>query len=234
MKVEGVRPGPVANLRRRAAPDAVTSQAVRPADSVSIMGLSEDDLSPPVRVALESLLSEIELLRREAAELQQRLETAEALADEDVLVPVLNRRAFVRELQRAVALAHRHEVGAAVVYFDLDGFKAVNDAYGHGAGDAALRATAERLRQNVREEDVVARLGGDEFAVLLVHTDRMDAAAKAEALKAAVEDAPVEHYGAAFMLKITYGVRVLGGTDQAEQALAEADAAMFLRKPHKR
>jgi diguanylate cyclase (GGDEF)-like protein len=231
MKVEGVRPGPYANVRRRTGMGVVSTDAPRPVDSVSMLGLSDSELTAPVRAALDTLSQQIDLLRQEVAELQSRLGEAEALADQDVLAPVLNRRAFVRELERAIALAQRHETPAAVVYFDLDGFKAVNDTYGHAAGDAALRATAQRLIDNVRGEDVVARLGGDEFAVLLLHADRMGARLKAEALKSAIEGEPVVAEGAAFDLKITYGVRQLGGTDAAEHALAEADAAMYLRKP---
>lgn len=232
MKVEGVRSGPVSSVRRRAGVAVVSADAPRPADSVFILGLSDHELTPPVRAALDTLSHEIDLLREEVSELQARLIEAETLADQDVLAPVLNRRAFVRELERAIAMAQRHETPAAVVYFDLDGFKAVNDTHGHAAGDAALRATAERLVSNVRGEDVVARLGGDEFAVLLLHADRLGARLKAEALKAAIEgESVVTDDGAVFDLRITYGVRQLGGADAAETALAEADASMYLRKP---
>ena len=196
-----------------------------------IPDLSDEALAGPVRAALEALAGQNKALRDELDIMQQQLRAALALADEDVLTNVLNRRAFVRELQRAIALAQRHEIRAAVVYFDLDGFKAVNDRFGHAAGDAALKATADRLCRHVREEDVVARLGGDEFAVLLAHADRAAAIGKAEALKAAVETEPVLFGGEPLILAITYGVRELGGADAAEHALAEADAAMYLRKP---
>jgi diguanylate cyclase (GGDEF)-like protein len=191
----------------------------------------DEDAAAATSAALDAMAAQIELLRGEVAALQAQLAQAEALADADVLTPSLNRRAFLRELQRAIATAQRHEIPAAVVYFDLDGFKQVNDRFGHAAGDAALKAVAERLAANVRGEDVVARLGGDEFAVLLVHADRESAILKAQALKAAIEGEPVIHGGAPLLLRITYGVRQLGGTDDAEHALAEADAAMYLRKP---
>ncbi len=207
--------------------------ASRPADGPAGLGLSDADLTEPVRAVLQALGAQIDRLRQEVGELQTRLIEAETLADQDVLAPVLNRRAFLRELDRAIALAQRHDTPAAVLYFDLDGFKAVNDTYGHAAGDAALRATAERLVRHVREEDVVARLGGDEFAVLLLHADRIGARMKAEALKGAIEGEPVQAEGLSFHLRITYGVRQLGGSDAAEYALAEADAAMYLRKPNR-
>lgn len=193
--------------------------------------MTTEGARPESLAALEALTREIEALRQDVADLTVRLEAAQALADQDVLAEVFNRRAFLRELQRGIALAQRHDTPAAVAYFDLDGFKAVNDRWGHAAGDAALRAVAERLRRHVREEDVVARLGGDEFAVLLIHADRAGAAIKAEELKGVLEGEPVVFEGAAFDLSVTYGVRQLGGTDDAERALSEADAAMYLRKP---
>jgi diguanylate cyclase (GGDEF)-like protein len=231
MKIEGVRTGPLAAIRRRTAPGVVSEEAPREADRVAFLGLGEADLTPPVRQALDTLASEIDSLRREVAALTARLEEAEALADQDVLAPILNRRAFMRELERTIALAQRHGLPASVVYFDLDGFKGVNDRYGHAAGDAALLAVADRLWRNVREEDVVARLGGDEFAVLLLHADRLGARLKAEVLKGAIEAEPVRHETAEFALSATYGVRQLGATDDPERALSEADAAMYLRKP---
>jgi len=150
-----------------------------------------------------------------------------------VLTPLLNRRAFMREVQRAIAVARRHDIPASVIFFDLDGFKGVNDRYGHAAGDAALIAVAERLQGEVRESDVVGRLGGDEFAVLLLHADREAASQKAEALRDCVMQAPVTFEGVSFSVGVTYGVREIAGADSAEQALAEADAVMYLRKPAK-
>src|SRR6201996_6181713 len=125
------------------------------------------------------LTQEVEALREELQAMGQRLAEAERLADHDVLTPLLNRRAFVREVQRAIALTRRHGTPASVIYFDLDDFKGVNDRYGHAAGDAVLIAVAERLLAHVREADVIGRIGGDEFAVLLLHADLEAAQAKA-------------------------------------------------------
>jgi len=179
------------------------------------------------------LMQEVEALRLELRAMGRRLAEAERLADHDVLTPLLNRRAFVREVQRAIALTRRHETPASVIYFDLDDFKGVNDRFGHAAGDAVLIAVAERLLSQVREADVVGRIGGDEFAVLLQYADLEAAQAKAAGLAQAVSAERVEAAGGEIGVSLTWGVRQIGGVDSAEQALSEADAAMYLRKPPK-
>lgn len=177
----------------------------------------------PQPAELDRLKAENEWLRREV----QRLE---ALADHDVLVPVLNRRAFVRELARAMAFCRRYDAPAALVYLDLDGFKAINDGFGHLAGDAALKRVGEILVGNVRESDTVARLGGDEFAALLYQTDEAGARAKAGLLAERLEAEALDWNGARISLAGSFGVRAFAGQDGPEAWLAEADAAMFVRK----
>lgn len=180
---------------------------------------------------VQRLMQEVEALRLELQAMGQRLADAERLADRDVLTPLLNRRAFVREVQRAIAQTRRHKTPASVIYFDMDDFKQINDRYGHAGGDAALIGVAERLMAEVREADVVGRIGGDEFAVLLQHADAAAAAAKAAALIQAVADPPLVCDGQEMTVRLSWGVRQVGAVDSAEQALAEADAAMYLRKP---
>jgi diguanylate cyclase (GGDEF)-like protein len=194
----------------------------------TIMAKLPDTLMDP---EIQRLMQEVEALRQELQVMGQRLADAERLADRDVLTPLLNRRAFVREVQRAIALTRRHKTPASVIYFDMDGFKQINDQYGHAAGDAALIGVAEQLMAAVREADVVGRIGGDEFAVLLQHADAGAAAAKAAALAQVVAEAPTIFEGQTMETRLTWGVRQVGAVDSAEQALAEADAAMYLRKP---
>jgi diguanylate cyclase (GGDEF)-like protein len=169
-------------------------------------------------------------LGREIETLRAEVERLRALADHDVLVPALNRRAFVRELSRTLAACKRYGTPAALIYLDLDGFKSVNDRMGHLAGDAALVRVTELLTAHVRESDTVARLGGDEFGLLLQHADRDAALAKAESLAQAVADEPFVWEGVEFTLGGSFGVRAFEGQDTAEAWLAQADAAMFVRK----
>jgi diguanylate cyclase (GGDEF)-like protein len=234
MRLLGVRLDALGAVRRR--PDAVDvapAQALAssaPVDSAAFFGLGPADITGPVQAALTTLLGEIEELRGEVQRLKARLTEAEGLADQDVLTPVLNRRAFVRELRRVIAFTHRYGGQTSLIYFDLDGFKAVNDRFGHAAGDVALKAVAERLAGAVRESDIVGRLGGDEFGVILVHADRATALAKAAVLATLVEDEPIASGEWLMPVRISYGVAQLMPGADAEQALTEADAAMYAHK----
>jgi diguanylate cyclase (GGDEF)-like protein len=162
--------------------------------------------------------------------LQLSLAEAEASADHDALAPVYNRRAFVRETQRVVAMVKRHEIEASLIYFDLNNFKAINDAHGHAAGDAVIRSIGELLIRQTRETDIVGRIGGDEFAVVLTHLGAEAAQVKAEALAAALCTEKVLHDGAAHFVSAAFGVAHVGAGDTAEQALARADEAMYADK----
>jgi diguanylate cyclase (GGDEF)-like protein len=234
MKVGGVRSEPIAaNRRRVAAPGAAAAAiAAQPVDSATFLGVSRAEMTPAVQAAIQTLLGELDELKSEVNRLKARLDEAEGLADRDALTPLLNRRAFVRELGRARTAAQRYGFALSLVYFDLDGFKTLNDRLGHAAGDAALQAVAERLSANVRESDVVGRMGGDEFAVVLVQADQPTAEAKAATLAEAIEhDLGVP--GDA-RLRVSYGVREISAEIDPETLIAEADAAMFEAKRKRR
>lgn len=237
MKISSARTESFSAIRRRALAEAAGPALARAAvavDKAGFLGLSEADLTPQVRTALKTLMTEIDDLRAEVGRLKYRLNEAQGLADLDVLAPVLNRRAFLREIKRVAAFAQRYGSPASLVFFDLDGFKVVNDRFGHAAGDEALKAVAQRLQANVRETDIVGRIGGDEFAVLLVQADQATAASKADSLAAAISGTPVRFGEWSAPLHISYGVREIEAGADPEVALAEADAAMFLRKRTRR
>jgi len=208
--------------------------AAAPTDSAAFLGVAAAELTPAVQAAISVLVQELDALRGEVARLKIQLAAAEDLADRDVLTPLLNRRAFLRELHRTAAFVQRYGAAASLVYFDLDDFKAVNDRFGHAAGDAALQAVAERLAANVRESDIVGRMGGDEFAVILVQADAAAAEAKGAALAAAIEAAPIEFGEWSAPLHVSYGVCQIDHEADAEATLALVDAAMFARKRERR
>lgn len=237
MKITGARSESFSAIRKRALVHAgaqATSNTAAPVDQAVFLGLGETDLTPAVQAALKTLLTEIGELRGEVSRLKARLVEVESLADRDALTPLLNRRAFVRELSRVRTFSQRYGSPASLVYFDVDGFKGVNDRYGHAAGDACLYAVSERLASNVRESDIVGRMGGDEFAVILVQADETTAEAKAAGLAEAIERTPVRFGEWSAPLRVSYGVREISADIEPEALIAAADAAMFAHKRERR
>lgn len=178
----------------------------------------------------DALRAEIERLKAQVAALTERAEKAEALADHDALTPTLNRRGFMNVLVRQMAYCRRHQQAAALLYIDMDGFKPINDRLGHAAGDAALLAVANLLNSHTRLSDAVGRLGGDEFVVLLMNSGIEDARKKAAAILGMMQAQGFEWEGETISLSASIGVRALGSQADADVWLAEADAAMWLRK----
>jgi len=218
----------------RAAPAAKAGAEAAPVgrvpDTVAVLGIPESDLSPAIRRALQTLLDEVQRLRYELEHSRKRIEHLEKLADEDTLVPIINRRAFVRELMRMMSFAERYGSTGAIIYFDLNDLKTINDTLGHAAGDAAIRHVAEVLMENVRGSDIVGRLGGDEFGVALAQTDQARAMEKGVTLAAAVAAAPLQWEGKNIALSLSWGVHTFAGGDHPDNALAEADRAMYRHK----
>lgn len=209
---------------------AYVSSSAPAQDAASIMGVPEAELTPNVQRALMSLMGEVDQLRKETERLRSRMRDLEALADRDVLLPVLNRRAFLREVSRALALAERHDAPSAIVYIDLNGFKDINDQYGHAAGDAALEHVSTLLSAHVRETDAVGRIGGDEFGLVLTLTGLEGAERKAEELVDRIANTPFSHNGTELTVGAAWGAYALQSGHNAEDAMAEADAAMYARK----
>lgn len=136
------------------------------------------DFSKPVEVEPETEAAPIaafyntvlEKFLLETGRRQMAMQKLNQMANYDSLTGLVNRRFFFESVKRALSRAKRNQSGGAVLYFDLDGFKAVNDNFGHEAGDQILKETAIRLAQCVRENDILGRLGGDEFALLIEDT----------------------------------------------------------------
>jgi diguanylate cyclase (GGDEF)-like protein len=190
------------------------------------------DGPPPGQAAL--LLAEIERLKADVARAQRTIADLEARADTDPLLDIRNRRSFERELGRSLAYLKRYGGQAAMLYIDLDGFKAVNDRHGHAAGDALLKAVAVELTARVRASDMVARLGGDEFGVLLWNLGVAQAEAKARELESAIAAASVVHGEARLSVGASAGVVALAAVSTAAQTIDAADKAMYARKKERR
>jgi diguanylate cyclase (GGDEF)-like protein len=162
---------------------------------------------------------------------KQAQERIEFLALHDPLTELPNRLYLNDYLPRTLAQARRQRTGVAVMFIDLDGFKPVNDTYGHDAGDALLCAVAGRLRDAVRQSDLVARLGGDEFLVVLTDIESpADVERVAETLLRSMR-APIGWRGQTLSLAMSIGVSLFPEHGQsADELIRCADAAMYRAK----
>jgi diguanylate cyclase len=166
------------------------------------------------KVEMHDLVRRQELLQ---AELTYR-------ANHDPLTGLANRTKFQERLDRALGLSRR---GVGVIWIDLDGFKKINDIFGHDAGDEMLVAVADRLREVVRDSDDIARMGGDEFAVVLVDVTEAEASAVADRVLDALND------GSAFRLQLGASVGVSWDrrtTVDGPALVRRADEAMYRAK----
>lgn len=153
------------------------------------------------------------------------------LATHDALTALPNRVLFSEFLAGAIHLAERSRQRVAVLFVDLDGFKLVNDALGHDAGDALLREIADRLRDCLRSSDVLARLGGDEFVVLVQRVDSQeDVLPVARKILAAV-GAPVTLRAKSCCVTASIGISIYGeGCTDERSMMRNADVAMYAAK----
>jgi diguanylate cyclase (GGDEF)-like protein/PAS domain S-box-containing protein len=157
------------------------------------------------------------------------------MANEDPLTGLYNRRRFLDELAREIAVAHRMGTVGAVLMLDLDRFKDVNDSLGHMAGDRLLAEVAGALQRRLRATDTLARLGGDEFALVLPACPTAQACSVAAELAAAA-GAPFPIAGKPRRVTASVGVAPFGTRDgeTADTLLIEADLAMYRAKHTRR
>ena len=228
--VRGARAVGAAAYARQTQAVAATEGPAAVSATASVLGIPEAEFTPRVRDAIMTLMGEVDNLRRELQHTRERLEEVEKTADQDHLLPLLNRRAFVRELTRYIAFTGRYGTPATLIYFDLDGFKSVNDTYGHAGGDAVLSHFAETLLSHVRDSDVVGRLGGDEFGVLLTHANQEQGLKKADQLAVNLRGSPTMWNGKSIPTGFSYGAFELKSGDTADLAMARADEAMYVHK----
>ena len=155
------------------------------------------------------------------------------MAFQDDLTGIYNRRYFMARTPTLLALARREAWSCALLFFDLNGFKAVNDSYGHKVGDQVLQAVAWRLSQVSRDGDIFFRSGGDEFAFFLPNTDEASALLAAKRIASALE-APITVEGTAHQIGVSIGVAVMLSEDASVDTLLErADQAMYTAKKRK-
>ena len=162
------------------------------------------------------------------SELRARLRREEETSRTDVLTGLPNRRGFMERAHVLLAANRRSARPMALAYFDLDHFKRVNDEHGHAAGDSALVATAEVLRQRTRDGDVLARFGGDEFGALFCDADMDEVHGVLERIRASVEHTMRER---SWPITSSIGAVVFTSDEiDIEEVMAAADRTMYAVK----
>jgi diguanylate cyclase (GGDEF)-like protein len=187
---------------------------------------SRSSISAPGETALGEVI-----VFRDISARKEHEEAIRKLAYRDDLTGLPNRISLLDRFQLELAHARRGRTGLGVMYLDLDGFKGVNDAHGHEAGDQVLKVTARRLASTLRAGDTVARLGGDEFVLLLpAVSSEEEARCVGDKLVAAIEQ-PIDWHGAQLRVSASIGLALfpLDG-DEPETLLRRADKAMYRAK----
>ncbi|HVS69265.1 MAG TPA: EAL domain-containing protein [Mycobacteriales bacterium] len=186
----------------------------------------------PFERSADSEVTSIVAAARDVTELVEAEEQLAHAALHDPLTGLPNRRLIVDRLEMAIAgLPRSGAVG--ILFIDLDGFKRINDAHGHAAGDAVLKATAERLCGAVRPADTVGRMGGDEFVVIAPALPDEDAHAVASQLADRIRKdvaEPVAWEGQEHRVTASIGLVLAGADSDAQSLLRDADSAMYLAK----
>ena len=167
---------------------------------------------------------------RDITEFKEREEAIFTLAHRDALTGLMNRRYFSDEAERLLLLSRRSHLTSALIYLDLDGFKAVNDTHGHAAGDALLRAVAARLSAHARQSDLLARFGGDEFVIFLFNSTEAQSLTTATRYQNSLSQ-PFKVRGHALNVRGSFGLAHFPHDGETvDDLLSHADEAMYAAK----
>ncbi len=170
-------------------------------------------------------------LFEDITETRRTAERLAFLAERDSLTGLYNRYRFQEELSRMLADADRDQQSIALLFFDLDEFKYINDTFGHGAGDTMLIRVAQEISTRIRRNEILCRLGGDEFALLVPSAIEADMSLLAERLVQAVEQITFSYEGQSLRLGTSIGVALFPQhASNGEELIANADMAMYQAK----
>jgi len=192
-----------------------------------------DYVSAPLDVAELTARMRSQLRRKTYADqLRENMRTSMVEAVTDPLTGVYNRRYANTHLEAQIDHCRDRGTDLAVMILDLDRFKSVNDAHGHGAGDMVLREFAGRLKASVRSVDLVARMGGEEFMVIMPDVAPSVAREIAERVRQATErpDFTISEHGARLPVTVSIGYAVLGRTESMFELIKRADDALYASK----
>jgi len=191
------------------------------------VAVHSDEEVAPLSVAVNTMLAEIQRRDRAGRDAESRVKQM-ALVDDLTGLP--NRRLLSDRLSQSITKAQRDGELFALLHIDLDGFKLVNDSFGHDIGDAVLGKVAQRLRSRYRQSDTLARIGGDEFALILDRIqERGDAQKAAESIQDVLR-APFAINGHSIQITASVGISIFPDGHDYGQLLQQADCAMYAAK----
>lgn len=182
---------------------------------------------------LVRLLVAQDITQRKVSEqkLQKARQEAERLAYTDELTELNNRRAFIKLSTEAIQREARLKKEVALVFFDLDYFKEVNDTFGHAAGDILLRSIGQALRPALRKHDVAGRIGGEEFAVLLTNANYANALKATQRIQRIVNAVSITYKSSYLQCTASFGITSMPACEaSASELMLEADKALYLAK----
>jgi diguanylate cyclase len=182
------------------------------------------------RDRVQRMRTRISVLERESRSLQESLREEQRLAMIDALTGIPNRAAYDDRIEQEHKRWKRFARPVSILAWDIDRFKAINDAYGHKAGDKVLRVIGQHLARHVRDTDFVARYGGEEFVMLLVGTDTGEARTVAEKIRQEISQLGFHFHDQPVSITASCGITAFAGDDSPDVAFDRADKALYRAK----
>jgi diguanylate cyclase (GGDEF)-like protein len=211
-------------------PDHISHTPVTVLGEKTLPDMSRSILNRTVSL-LNQTQVELESSKKQIEQLRAKLHELEELATTDMLTGLKNRRgfdeAFARELDRT---RRGVSIGGVLVVIDLDSFKAINDTYGHQAGDACLQLVATALNQEIRTMDVACRLGGDEFVLVMTDTSQDVLLTRVQNIAWKLNHLVLNWQGYDISVNASVGLRPFKKGDLADEIFADADKEMYHNK----
>lgn len=190
----------------------------------------EEERLRQARVRAEQMRGRMDEMESEARKLKERLTDEKRLSMRDPLTQIPNRLAYEQRMGEELERWARFSQPTCIAVWDIDQFKAINDNYGHRAGDKVLTVVAECLAKSMRSTDFIARYGGEEFVMVLSGTKLPDAVRLADSMREAVTQLGFHFRGTPVSITISGGITALVEGDEAEAAFDRADSAMYRAK----
>ncbi len=216
------------NAEQHSAPALFSLDSLQDALKSTRGQLSADALQLLEQVLVYAALSEVRLAAQ-----AHRIDELESLSVTDELTGLLNRRGLLEALERTLANARRYDERGLIAYIDLDGFKQINDHFGHAVGDAVLCQVGALISASIRRTDYAARLAGDEFVILFTHTAPDADELLLEQFRSRLAQRVITVDDASLRVSASIGIATYGPESGAVDVLAHADRAMY-RQKHRR